>query len=254
MESGMIIFLSVFFVWAFIVLSYLISPNKSFLAFILSLLFFLIVLSASLAWTQSPEPAEVSEPPAPMYVRHELSPNVCYEQIGIIESCHEVESETESNVYYDVPLDNEMQDYIRDTLGEFDLDISNGLELVLAIAYTESRFHADSKNGNCKGIMQVSEIHKDKLNELEVRDLFDPYDCFRAGIYFLKSGFDNADSLWEEVESCELSEDEFRLNCALMSYNLGNYGAEKKIKRGVYSTSYVEKVREAMVNLEVKNE
>lgn len=213
-----------------------------------ALLIFILILMTGLA-SKSTEPAVVSEPafasePAvPSYVRCEFEPVPFYYEHNVPEI-----------VYYDVPLDEEIQDYIRDTLDEFNLDISNGFELVLAIAHTESRFNTDSENGSCKGIMQVSEIHKEKLDELKIQDLFDPYDCFRAGIYFLKCGFDNADSLWEEIDGCELSKDEFRLNCALMSYNLGNYGAEKKVKNGVYSTSYVEKVRKAMANLEVKNE
>lgn len=173
----------------------------------------------------------------------------CFSVCNVCNDCAESES---VGRYYDVPLDDEIQDYIRDILDEFEVNNPNSFELVLAIAHTESRFHTDSENGTCKGIMQVSEIHKDTLEELNIQDLFDPYECFRAGIYFLKSGFDNADSLWEEIENCELDKDEFRLNCALMSYNLGNYGAKKKIQRGIYSTSYVERVREAMENLEIR--
>lgn len=169
----------------------------------------------------------------------------------LILSCNE---STDENKYYEVPLDNDMQDYIRETLNEFEVDIPNGLEIVLAITYTESRFKTDVKNGSCKGIMQVSEIHSETLEDLEIQDLYDPYDCFKAGIYYLKQGFDNADDLWNELTDCTLSKDEFRLNCALMSYNLGNYGARKKISKGIYSTSYVDKVREAMKELEPRLE
>lgn len=152
--------------------------------------------------------------------------------------------------YYDVPIEDELQDYIRSTVEKLEIDIPNGFELVLAMAHTESRFHFDSENGRCKGVMQVSEIHQETLDELGVEDLFNPYDCFKAGIYFLKCGFDNADLLWLEIDDCSLSEEEFRLNCALMSYNLGAYGAREEVRSGVYSTSYVDKVRKAMAELE----
>lgn len=167
----------------------------------------------------------------------------------LILSCNENADETK---YYEVPLDNDMQDYIREMLNKFEVDIPNGLEVVLAMAHTESRFKTDVKNGSCKGIMQVSEIHSEALEDLEIQDLYDPYDCFKAGIYYLKQGFDNADELLDELTDCALSKDEFRLNCALMSYNLGNYGAKNKILEGVYSTSYVDKVRKAMGELEPK--
>lgn len=165
-------------------------------------------------------------------------------------SCYENANETK--YYYDVPVDNDMQDYIREMLKEFEVDIQNGLEVVLAMAYTESRFKTDVKNGSCKGIMQVSEIHSETLEYLEIQDLYDPYDCFKAGVYYLKQGLENADELWDELTDCTLSKDDFRLNCALMSYNLGNYGAKTKISKGVYSTSYVEKVCKAMSELELR--
>lgn len=219
-----------------------------------ALLIFLLILSAKSAskptepvsdpaTTAVSEIAEVPEPAVPSYVRREYKPEAFCEQI-----------ETETIIYYDVPLSNEMQDYIRDTLEEFDVDIPNGFEVILAMAYTESRFKSDVENGTCEGIMQVSEIHKESLEELGISDLLDPYDCFKAGIYLMKCSLDNADSILEDTGTLGLDQEEFRLNCALMSYNLGNYGAEKKIKSGVYSTSYVDKVREAMANLEVKNE
>lgn len=162
--------------------------------------------------------------------------------------------EAEQTIYYDVPISEELQDYIRETLDSFDVDIENGFEVILAMAHTESRFHLDSQSGRCKGIMQVSEIHRETLDELGIADLFDPYDCFKAGIYYFKCGLNRADAVWEELDECELDKSDFVLNYALMSYNLGNRGADKKVKSGVYSTSYVEKVREAIASLEIKSE
>lgn len=147
-------------------------------------------------------------------------------EIILISHCTE---DTDETKYYDVPLDNEMQDYIREMLDEFEVDVPNGLEIVLAMAHTESRFKTDVINGDCKGIMQVSEIHKETLEDLGVQDLYDPYDCFKAGVYYLKQGFDNAEELWDELDDCTLSKNNFMLNCALMSYNLGKYGAKNKV-------------------------
>lgn len=121
---------------------------------------------------------------------------ICVPEITLTSYCNESSDETE---YYDVPLDNNMQDYIRSLLDEFEVDIPSGLEVVLAMAHTESRFRTDVTNKDCKGIMQVSEIHKETLEELEIQDLYDPHDCFKAGVYYLKQGFDNAEELWTSL-------------------------------------------------------
>lgn len=47
-------------------------------------------------------------------------------------------------------------------------------ELLMAIAEAESSGNPNAKNGNCKGLMQVSEKwHKDRMDRLCVEDLFD---------------------------------------------------------------------------------
>lgn len=47
-------------------------------------------------------------------------------------------------------------------------------ELLMAIAETESSYNADAVNGDCKGIMQISEKwHKDRMQKLGVTDIWD---------------------------------------------------------------------------------
>lgn len=59
-------------------------------------------------------------------------------------------------------------------------------ELLMAIIEAESSGQADAKNGNCKGLMQVSEKwHKDRMERLGVSDLYDPYGNILVGTDYL---------------------------------------------------------------------
>lgn len=47
-------------------------------------------------------------------------------------------------------------------------------ELIQAVCWQESRFHADAENGGCVGIMQVSpQWHRERMERLGVTDLTD---------------------------------------------------------------------------------
>ena len=49
-------------------------------------------------------------------------------------------------------------------------------EFLQAIAFRESTYIPDAKNKGCKGLMQVNEkCHKDRMQQLEVTDIYDPY-------------------------------------------------------------------------------
>lgn len=93
-------------------------------------------------------------------------------------------------------------------------------ELVEAIIERESGWDPEAVNGDCIGLMQVSEKwHQDRMERLGVTDLTDPYDNILVGVDYLAELFEqyedvgavlmkwNGDSrLSEYMETGELSE------------------------------------------------
>lgn len=93
-------------------------------------------------------------------------------------------------------------------------------ELVEAIIEAESSWNPKAKNGDCIGLMQVSESwHRDRMARLGVTDLTDPYDNILVGVDYLSELFEryedvgavlmkyNGDSrLPEYLETGEMSE------------------------------------------------
>ena len=60
-------------------------------------------------------------------------------------------------------------------------------ELVQAIIETESNWEPDARNGDCVGLMQISEYwHRDRMERLGVTDLTDPYDNILVGVDYLQ--------------------------------------------------------------------
>ena len=93
-------------------------------------------------------------------------------------------------------------------------------ELVEAIIEAESSWNPKAQNGDCIGLMQVSESwHQDRMERLGVTDLTEPYDNILVGVDYLSELFEryedvgdvlmkwNRDSrLTEYIETGELSE------------------------------------------------
>lgn len=93
-------------------------------------------------------------------------------------------------------------------------------ELVEAIIEAESSWNPKAQNGDCIGLMQVSESwHQDRMERLGVTDLTEPYDNILVGVDYLSELFEryedvgavlmkwNGDSkLSEYLETGELSE------------------------------------------------
>ena len=76
----------------------------------------------------------------------------------------------------------EYQQYIYEISAEYNVCP----ELIMAIIERESSGRADAVNGDCKGLMQVSERwHKDRMERLGVTDLYDPYDNIVVGTDYL---------------------------------------------------------------------
>ena len=146
----------------------------------------------------------------------------------------EVREEIEKIKYYDIPLETELQDYIRKECDEMNVE----MELVLAIMKVESDFNSDViSDTNDYGLMQINIVNHESLQKkLSIYDFLDPYDSARAGIYML-SGLD-----W-----CE--NDVQRLMC----YNMGVTGAKRAWNKGVQETEYSKKVLKTKEELREKS-
>lgn len=64
-------------------------------------------------------------------------------------------------------------------------------ELIMSIVETESHGDPKTKNGSCKGLMQVSERwHKDRMKKLGVKNLYDECGNIHVGTDYLAELFD----------------------------------------------------------------
>lgn len=93
-------------------------------------------------------------------------------------------------------------------------------EFVQALIEQESNWKPDARNGDCVGLMQISEYwHRDRMERLGVENLTDPYDNVLVGIDYLQELFRryedpamvlmiyNGDSrAWDYWETGEMSE------------------------------------------------
>lgn len=137
----------------------------------------------------------------------------------------------ESPVYYDIPLDREQQDVVREIAAEYGVPF----ELVLAVMQVESNFDVTAiGNGNCYGIMQIHKINHPALEkQLGITDWLSLSDNARAGCYMLGQLLDKY-------------QDETR---ALMAYNMGEGAARNAWNAGTRSTGYTQKVQSAKQSL-----
>lgn len=144
--------------------------------------------------------------------------------------------ETEPPIeFYDVPLTENVQEYIMLLCEQEDIPVS----LVLAMIEHESMFREEviSKT-NDYGLMQINECNHEWLSEeYAVTDFLDPYQNIYCGISII-SGY------------LEKYED---ISHALMCYNMGEYGANQLWKTGVESTSYSRNILAKMTKYEEVN-
>lgn len=64
-------------------------------------------------------------------------------------------------------------------------------EFVEAIIERESRWNPRAVNGDCIGLMQISERwHKERMKALGVKDLKDPFDNIMVGVDYLRELFE----------------------------------------------------------------
>lgn len=132
---------------------------------------------------------------------------------------------------YPVPLDDDLQRYIRRLCIQNDVHPA----LVLAIISRESDYQADKlgDNGESYGLMQIHlEDHRERCIRLEAYNLFDPYANVRVGIDFLG----------------ELMAEGKGVTWTVMAYNAGQGKADEWAARD-YTSPYAEDVVERALEL-----
>lgn len=134
---------------------------------------------------------------------------------------HEQDTEVKTHLYYDIPLDENLQDYILEVCHDYGV---NHL-IVLGMIEKESTFGPNviGDNGEAFGLMQVQpKWHQERMGRLGVTDISDPYQNVLVGVDYLA-----------EMLSCDRG-----IAWALMAYNGGATYANELTDEGVIS-SYV---------------
>lgn len=141
------------------------------------------------------------------------------------------EAEEINNLYFDVPLDQDIQDYILVMCAECDTcDLDPAI--ITAMIWKESEFdtNAISDNGNSLGLMQVQpRWHSERMEKLNATDLLDPYQNIRVGIDYL-------------VELYSINDD---IQWVLMAYNGGPTYANNLRDAGAVSTYTIDILEKA---------
>lgn len=125
----------------------------------------------------------------------------------------------DGTLYFDVPLDHKLQDHIFALCEEKCIDPA----IIIAMIDKESKFDIDiiGDKGKSYGLMQIQpRWHKERMEELGVTDLLDPYQNVTVGIDILAELLGSGESLeW-----------------ALMAYNGGHSYANRLTAEGRLST------------------
>ena len=141
----------------------------------------------------------------------------------------------EEVTYFDVPLSHSLQRYIYEVCADEEVPVS----LVIAMIDKESQFNPEtvSDTGDY-GLMQINKINHEWLaEEYRTADMLNPYQNVFCGVKIIGSYIRANDGDY---------------NKALMSYNMGDYGAKKAWESGIESTSYSESVLALMQKYELE--
>lgn len=159
---------------------------------------------------------------------HQLNDLIVQNTIPVTEEVEELKDE-DGFVYYDIPLELDMQRHIFDECKLYEVPY----ELAMAVMYVETGGTFDSSlrsKTSDSGLFQINDIHKQWLKESGITDLYNPYQNSSAGIWILKDALSKGDSI----------------HTSLMVYNMGHGGAKKLWKKGIYSSKYSRKVVETI--------
>ena len=176
--------------------------------------------------------SDIPNEPSIQNTQNEVSRPLDTKPIVVIPTTSEVETSAPTEpekFYYDCPLDHDLQDYIRELCIENDVP----MDLVIAMISVESSFRPNVVSGTSDyGLMQINKINHEWLSEeYNITDFLDPYQNVFCGITII-------------AEHLEKTDGDIAL--ALMRYNCGATGAKRLWDKGIYSTSYTEKILAAM--------
>lgn len=145
----------------------------------------------------------------------------------------------ERPVLQHVKLDEKLQDFIYEKTLQHDIDY----EMFMALIKTESNFDPTvvyhNTNGTTDhGLVQMNSVNIERLSaklDLEKVDLYNPYHSVLLGIEELKE----SRKYWEDTYSGEKLE-----QVMFMSFNMGNYGMKKFIRKyGFTDSTYMKKLK-----------
>ena len=124
----------------------------------------------------------------------------------------------------DCGMDEELQQFVYSLSYGYNIDFP----FAMAVMQQESQFNPKAVSStNDYGLMQINKVNHQWLKEaLGITDFLDPYQNTRAGIFVLRK-------LFEKYEDPQK---------VLMAYNMGETGASRLWKKGVYSTNYSEEI------------
>lgn len=166
-------------------------------------------------------PIAVNEPVA--ITKPELIPDVEKE----IEAAPEEETPVEINIFYAVPLDDELQIFIINLCEERNINPT----IIFAMIETESQYDIDAMGdrGNAYGLLQVQpRWHYERIKRLGCTDLLDPEQNVTVAVDYLVELIAYYDG---------------NVEMAIVAYNAGQRGAYNGwFKHGVYSSEYSKKV------------
>lgn len=171
-----------------------------------------------------PKPAYSSEDKDIEEVVHELTEV----SRGVVEDVEStdipmVEEVVEEPMYFDISLDHDLQDHLRELCDAYGVDIA----VILAMIEKESNFdiYAIGDNGRALGLMQIHpRWHSARMAKLESWDLMDPYQNLTVAVDFI----------------AELAASGNSIEWVLMAYNGGEAYADRKAAAGEVSDYAVE--------------
>lgn len=134
--------------------------------------------------------------------------------------------------YYDIPLDDETQEYAQDICEKYGFPY---YDIIAAMIFTESGCREKIVSStNDYGYMQINACnHRWLADELGITDFLDGRQNIEAGVYIIQG-------LYHKYED---------IGKALMAYNCGEGGAANLWAQGVYSTQYSRLIQQRAAEL-----
>lgn len=178
-----------------------------------------ITLDYRESWTQ----AESKTKAVPMAVTEPEEPE---------EVAEEPAEPDKQYTYYDVPLDDDLQEYAQDLCEQYEFPY---YDIIVAMIGHESNYREDVVSAtNDYGYMQINICNHEWLaEEIEAVNMLDGRQNIHSGIYIMQEFYHKYDDI----------------GLALMCYNCGEGGAKKLWAQGIYSTGYSRQVQQEATEL-----